>query len=1193
MTRHPLAKVSTTVVVAENILDRDTWVSHSDIKNLAEFFESTLLPKFGGRFPETGRIYHEKVDQQHDVTPTQNDPGSLNRLLKLTGTIYVVVWPNGQAMAIQLGISLALFLVTTVIKALLPDEKVKSRQVAKGSPNNLPGDRQNTARALQRIPDIYGRVKSTPDLIQYPYISYENNLQIETVFACIGRGEFEVLEEEIFEGATPITHIEGHSVAIYPPGQVPGSGTPQLEVGEPIEDTVLVVTPVREVTGQPLLAPNNVMIFGDDEYGDETYDLGFEPHAPLFEYLGSGVGTISFNFTNWNMSDTNRTEYITNTLSVGDKIGLDWKGRTYDAINDIQVQEAYWGAVSVDHFDLTMGDDQNIPDLQILPNTPDDDHYLITNIDDSSPVDCIITIDIPTSKQAEWEKIALFNDGTLGDAPAGTIYNRQFIIYLLNYRIGPFFVNDPNMSDIHLNFVADRGLWIDDGTEQRPYGQTNNIAEDPGGVEIAIEVTPADELGAASGTKEIYYHTLFGSATKRDFIAETAKITPTFTGRFLVGVYRNTLAYWRRVALSWQHPTTALDTRNWRESGNSNPFATNIGQSAFDPSGRKYQTINGTFADDIKLTHIYSMSPARYLSGVVADFGNITTVHCRTSQLRNSAASNVEKRLNMIVTRKLPLSLLDGTFLPADATTRGIDAVFDMLLDPTIGNVPAEQIDFASIAQAFQDVNASMVDGNDATTFSETFDSENSSLEDMLAAVAESCFVILYRQGNIIRGKADVSTADATLIFNHRNKIPGSENRTVNFGTEEDYDGVEVEYTDIADEQIKVYGIPAPGSMRNPRKIRVAGVKTRAKAAMHAWRAYNRLLYQKVGVEFDACEEAALCLVKDKVLVADGTRPIYQDGEITEIDGLTVYTSQAVDLTGPGDYTLFVQDVDGTTQALPVEASTVEHSLTLGGAPSGSLVIDPVTGQFPRYILSRDLGTLPKAFQVVESSFKSRGVYGVTVVNYTEGYYFNDAIYLYVPFQSTAGYPPVRTFDDRSPYENAWEVDNNITVTTDPSTPSRGQVCLSTDTGDALDYPDFTSGTSQPYTIALWLNRTVGDTTFLAFSLSGSALSIFLDEDGLLTVEHDGVEQINLIDVGIELGVWQHLCFTYDPDTEILTAYLDGEVVDTVVDVPVHTSFTGLRIVFGLDGMCDDYRFYRKCQTAEFVRELYMRTRVS
>jgi hypothetical protein len=111
MTRHPLAKVSTTVVVAENILDRDTWVSHSDIKNLAEFFESTLLPKFGGRFPETGRIYHEKVDQQHDVTPTQNDPGSLNRLLKLTGTIYVVVWPNGQAMAIQLGISLALFLV--------------------------------------------------------------------------------------------------------------------------------------------------------------------------------------------------------------------------------------------------------------------------------------------------------------------------------------------------------------------------------------------------------------------------------------------------------------------------------------------------------------------------------------------------------------------------------------------------------------------------------------------------------------------------------------------------------------------------------------------------------------------------------------------------------------------------------------------------------------------------------------------------------------------------------------------------------------------------------------------------------------------------------------------------------------------------------------------------------------------------
>jgi hypothetical protein len=1183
-----LVSVPTTVVVAENILDKSTWVNYPVENGLENFLVNTLIPKFGGKLPETARIYHEKVDQQNDVTPSATDPESINRLTQLTGTLYVVVWPNGQAVAVQMGIALALFLVATVIKAVLPDEKVKNRQLPKGSPNNLPGDRQNTARVLQRIPDIYGTVKSTPDLIQYPYISYENNLQIETVFGVIGRGEYFIDEDEIFEGQTPVKFIEGHSISIYPPGEVPGTGTPQLEVGEPIEDSVLVVYPVKEITGQPLLPPNNTVIFGDEEYDKEADEYFSDtPKAPLFEYLGAGVGTITFTLGDWNLPEP-KENYILDTFAVGDKIGLDWKGRVYTPPGDTLSQEAYWGAVSVNHFDLTMGDDTNIPNLQLLPETPDDDHYVITAIDDTLPDSGVmITISVPASKQAEWEKIILFNDGSHGgDAASGTMYNRQIILYLLNYRVGPFFVNDPGMEEIHINLVAEQGLWVDDGQKQDVYGR---FVGDAGGIEIAIEVTPADETGAANGTKEIFYHTVPGSATKRDFIGSTVKLTPTVPGRFIIGIYRNTLGYWRRVALSWKHPVSSDDTRNWYEASNARPFSDNGDPTTFDPSGPMYEAINATFADGIKVTHIYSMSSAKYLSSAITDFGNLTTVHCRSSQLRNSAASTVEKRLNMIVTRKIPIWVTDD-FIAANPTSRGLDAIFHILQDPLLGNVPAEEIDFPGIADAFAAVDLAFADTT-ATRFSETFDSENSSLEDMVSAVGESCFVTFYRQGNIIKARADVSTENSTLIFNHRNKLPGSETRQVGFGlgAEENYDGVEVEYTDEVDETIKIYGLPAPGTMRNPRKIRVAGVRIRAKAAMHAWRAFNRILYQREHTEFEACEEAALGLVKDKVLVANSTRPIFQDGDITDIDGLTVHTSQAVDLSGTGDYTLFVQNVDGTTQALPVEAADTDFSLVLGGAPSGSLVIDRDAGIFPRYILSQDLGTLPKAFQIVETNFKSRGVYSVSAVNYTEGYFFNDAIWLYLPFLSVSAFPPIDFFADLSPYNHLPEDDGLITVVPDTD---RGFVLQSFDTSSWVDYEEFEHVFAQDYTLAVWLNREIGSNTFLFFALNVGELSIFLNNTGLLFVEHNNTEYMDAIDIGIELGVWQHLAITYDSSGQILRAYVDGAEAAVSLDaLPPDSDIEGLRVFQGLQGKADEYRWYRKCQSAEFIRELYNKTK--
>src|SRR5690606_31601032 len=131
--------------------------------------------------------------------------------------------------------------------------------------------------------------------IQYACIHYGNNLRVETATAVIGRGAYDVDEENIFEGQTRISQIPGASLAIYAPYTVPVEDTPQLQIGPAIEDPLLTVVPVREVTGEQILAPNNTFLWGDD---DERINSDYSPSADpplatLFSYVSEGVGKIT------------------------------------------------------------------------------------------------------------------------------------------------------------------------------------------------------------------------------------------------------------------------------------------------------------------------------------------------------------------------------------------------------------------------------------------------------------------------------------------------------------------------------------------------------------------------------------------------------------------------------------------------------------------------------------------------------------------------------------------------------------------------------------------------------------------------------------------------------------------------------------------------------------------------------------
>ncbi|MFP1028793.1 phage tail protein, partial [Acinetobacter baumannii] len=98
--------------------------------------------------------------------------------------------------------------------------------------------------------DIYGAAHDTPDLITVPYKVYENNVEVEHVVGCIGRGHYKI--NGAYDGETNIVDIAGASVEVYRPGVDIVSGEPYFSLGTEITTPPLTVQHQNSVNGQIL-----------------------------------------------------------------------------------------------------------------------------------------------------------------------------------------------------------------------------------------------------------------------------------------------------------------------------------------------------------------------------------------------------------------------------------------------------------------------------------------------------------------------------------------------------------------------------------------------------------------------------------------------------------------------------------------------------------------------------------------------------------------------------------------------------------------------------------------------------------------------------------------------------------------------------------------------------------------------------
>lgn len=241
------------VVVAENAFEPASWTSH-ECEDVRHF----LLEHFAAKWPETARIYHKQVAKSCDVTPV--DEETIHRLGELEGPFYVVVYP-GDPFTIAAVIIGAALVSAAVIYAITPKiPNSAQRDVPTGSPNNELAERQNAPRINQRISDIYGTVRSTPDLIALPYKVFEDNKELEIAFMCIGRGAYDV--SDVRDDTTQVSQILGSSVAVFGPLTSPNSGVAQLTIGDPITYPLVSVARSNAVNGQSMVPDDAVSLYG-------------------------------------------------------------------------------------------------------------------------------------------------------------------------------------------------------------------------------------------------------------------------------------------------------------------------------------------------------------------------------------------------------------------------------------------------------------------------------------------------------------------------------------------------------------------------------------------------------------------------------------------------------------------------------------------------------------------------------------------------------------------------------------------------------------------------------------------------------------------------------------------------------------------------------------------------------------------
>lgn len=936
---------------------------------------SFLIAELGPRFPPGSRI--TDMATGNHVTPKK--PSDVHTLRTLPGPFVVEISPGEVGFWTALAVALASSTASMILASIFAKEppSATARNVQQESPNNGLAERTNKARVNGRVPDIYGQVRSTPDLLAPPYKLFENHVEKEVAYMCIGRGSYEIHDAR--DDTTLISEIAGASVEVYAPYTSPNSGNaPQLRIGNAINLPVITAKRVNSVNGQ-VLQPQDVgsvirrgMIFrspneivsqdanvdfaelfipGDTiQVQNAVQTQGTFSHSPpggavfrtefsakpswgevefegnhVAEWSAGQIVTLSNGYVTW--TDTTGGEAdlpYTASSNVTGVYGISAvsyvAGSNVTRIRlDVTQNSAAWGAFRSAPTTVTGSPTLTRPSDVVQFDLSG--QYVVTTVTSG-----LLTLNNPAAVNPGWTTMQNDYGGQSTVLnPTITTVGERWIGWFTVEAVRP-------ITRIISNVVALNGLYKDNGRQQYRRDVT-----------YRIEAQRVDVAGNPVGAVSTFERTIAGSAVTRSTRADTLDMVlsgPTSTR-------------WRFRARRITDSDTAFE---------------------------------GSVVDEIKWRDLYACSSVDQLH-----FGDVTTVQSVTFATDGALAIK-ERKLNLLVTRKLPRRVSGSTFTTELYPTQNVAEILSAIcLDPQIGNRPAAEIDFDNFYQTRQDI----VDyfGVDVAQFNYTIDSDNLSFEETVSMIAEAVYCRAYRRGSVIRLFFERQTDDSAILFNHRNKLPGSEQRTE--GSAAENDGIEYQWINPANDAAETIYLPVDRSAVNPKRIESVGVRIEAQAKIHAYREWNKLQFQDVVTEFDALPEANLLTVSERILCADNTRAGSQDGEVVGVDSNNprlVTLSQPFDWTVGGPFRIFLQNSDGRVESMAVQSGGSSRLALLGVTPRTPIILRGDGYNPTGYIIGQGASSRQaQPFLVTEKGVANDdGTIPLTAINYDTRYYQND-----------------------------------------------------------------------------------------------------------------------------------------------------------------------------------------------------------
>jgi len=939
------------------------------VNDLVQF----LKGQFGRHFPAGGRITDCATGKS--VTPTTYEDAI--SLKGMPGPFVVEVFPLAALppIVVALIVTTASIILQSIFAPTPPS--ATARNVQQESPNNGLSERTNKVRVNGRVPDIYGQVRSTPDLLAPPYKVFENHVEKEVAYMCVGRGAYQV--QDVRDDTTVISEIAGASVEVYAPFTSPNSGSaPQLRIGNAINLPVITAKRVNSVNGQ-VLQPQDVgsvirrgMIFrSPNEIVSQDANIDFAdlfipgdtiqvqnavqtqgtftytpPAGAVFRTEGSltpSWGEVDFagnHASEWSAGQilTLSNGYVTWTDTTGGDADLPYTANSnvtgvYGVLSstyisgsdvtrvrlDVSQSSSAWGAFRTAPTDVvgtpTLTRPSDIVQFDLSGA------YVVTTVTSG-----LLTLNNPSAVNAGW---TVMQDSYGGQSsvlnPTITTTGERWVGWFTVESVRP-------ITRIISNVVALNGLYKDNGRQQYRRDVT-----------YRIEAQRVDGAGNPTGSVEVFERTISGSAVTRSTRADTLDA-------ILGGASSNR---WRFRARRLTNSDTGFE---------------------------------GSVVDEIKWRDLYACNSVDQ-----AHFGDVTTVQSVTFATDGALAIR-ERKLNLLVTRKLPQRISGSAFTTElFPTTNVADILSAICLDPQIGNRPAAEIDFDNFYQTRQDIVSYF--GVDIAQFNYTIDSDNLSFEETISMIAEAVYCRAYRRGSVIRLFFERQTDDSAILFNHRNKLPGSEQRTE--GSAAENDGIEYQWINPANDAAETIYLPADRSAVNAKRIESVGVRLEAQAKIHAYREWNKLQFQDLVTEFDALPEANLLTVSERILCADNTRAGSQDGEIIGVDSsnpLLVTLSQPFDWTVGGPFRIFLQNSDGMVESMAVLSGGSSRLALLSSPPRTPIILRGEGYNPTGYILGQ--GSSPRQaqpFLVTEKGVPNDdGTIPLTAINYDARYYQND-----------------------------------------------------------------------------------------------------------------------------------------------------------------------------------------------------------